>query len=218
MKKTWIAILTLALTGAASSLAQAETVTSVNAVGMVRISVNSGQLTIVNFPFSTDGDTDYSVSELFDNLPNGTRVHFWIDQSWVTESKGRGGWSPNTTPITRATAMFIDVPSDEPEPTYEVIFSGVVPGSNEMTSVLPIESGLNLISFPYPTAVSILEAGFTPGNGDAVHFWTGTSWATESFGRGSWSPGTTVIQPGQGFFYASGGNYVWESNKPYLWP
>ncbi len=208
----------LALSGAAGLHAHAETVTSANAVGMVKVTITSGQLSLVNFPFSLPEDINYTVSDLFDNLPDGSRVHFWIDQSWVSESKGRGNWSPNSTIINRATAMFVDVPASALESSYEIVFSGEVPGSSDEISEISIEAGLNLISFPYPTQVSIKDAGFVASNGDAVHFWTGTSWLSESFGRGSWSPGTSVINPGQGFFYATGNNFTWESNKPYIWP
>lgn len=156
MKKT-IALLTLAI--AAWLPAQADEVTSVNAVGIVRVIVNKGELSLLSLPFNTF-DEETKVQDIFGDLPNGTRVHFWIDNEWVTLLKSRGSWPANNINITRTMGLFVEIPNNAQELQYEIVFSGEVPSSfNAETTVIALDSGLTLSTFPYPTEKTIDEAG-----------------------------------------------------------
>jgi len=216
--KNLIPILTLALSlPLAPSFAQ-ETVTSVNAVGMVKVTLARGQFTLIHNPF-LNIDENITVSKIFDSLPNGSTIYFWDNQEYVTERKSRGAWSPDTFEISRLHAMFVFVPLNAPDESYEIVLSGEVPSElSAPEASLLLEAGFTLTSFQYPVEVQITNAGIPAQNGDTVYFWNGTSWDIERFSRGSWSPGTTLIKPGNGFYYLSNSDKDWTVTKPYLWP
>ena len=217
MKKL-LPIIALALASTSPGLlAQEDVVTSVNAVGMVRVDLQRGTLTLLGFPFNSDSEV-VQIEELFGGLPNGTNLFIWSNQQWDAISKGRGVWGQETIELPRGASLFVQIPESSPDEVYEVVISGEVPDSlsNETTTTLT-ELGLTLVSFPYPVSVNITEAGFSPEPGDTVFVWS-DGWISETFSRGSWVPGTTIINPGEGIFYKSASTKNWDSTKPYLWP
>ncbi len=199
----------------------AQTVTSVNAVGMVKVTFLRGELKIAQIPFLAQNGNAINVSELFgSSLPNGTKIYVWdnVSQGYIIEQLSRGAWSPGTTEVDRTKAMFVSIPSNAANASYDIVFVGEVPDANSAPNTsISLPAGLTLTAFPYPTAVSISDAQIPAQNGDKVYFWQ-NGWVIEQYSRGAWSPGTSTFEPGVGFYYSSTALKNWLTDKPYNWP
>ena len=210
MKKTWIAILTLALTGAASSLAQAETVTSVNAVGMVRITFIGGEYSQVNIPFEVDTSTT-TISDLFgDSLPQNSVVLLWDiqDQTYKQAVRGRSTWLNDAAfaPLDRFDGMFVLASSG----VNDVLFAGEVPDSRlEHQKSVTIAPGFNMLGNPFPVQMSLEDLNFEQAaQNDFISVWSNNQWLNISRGRTGWVSNSVDVnsfklEPGQAFFYFS---------------
>lgn len=212
-------ILTLTMAFLASMAVQAQAVYS-NTVGMVKLTLNRGEQSIIHNPFESADSEPMTVVDLFgDTLPNGTNVYFWDEnQNYIIEQYSRGSWKPGTTEINRVKAMFVNIPSSAANATYDIVVSGNVPdGTAALNTLIALSPGLTLTAFPYPTSISINDANIPANNGDNIYFWNGTNWVIEQFSRGSWKPGTSSFQPGVGFFYLSAEvtEKIWTAIKPY---
>ena len=226
MKKTLIPLLALAFSGAAGLHAQAQdTVTSVNAVGMVKLTLPRGQFSMVSFPFSENETEVLTVAGLFGtSLPSSSIVYTWdpMAQGYVTSIFGtRSGWSNGDVEINRSMGFYIFIPETAQDLEYEVTFSGEVPGgvSNDL-SVISLAEGFNFVSIPFPVSKLLSETGLNDiiQSGDFVYFWNGTEWISSSWGTRTGWTNDFVLNPGQGFFFRSSSNKTWEQPKPYLWP
>ncbi len=224
MKKTLIPLMALALSGAAGLHAQ-DTVTSVNAVGMVRVDLNRGDFTMVSFPFENSGDGSMTINELFgDSLPSSSIVYSWdvVEQGYITSIFGtRTGWSNGDVEVDRKMGFYIFIPTNAPNPDYTITFSGEVPGGVDAEiTVIPLLEGFNFVAFPYPVSKQLSETGLDDivQSGDFVYFWNGSEWISSSWGtRTGWTNNFT-IDPGQGFFFRTSASRNWTQSKPYLWP
>ncbi len=242
MKNKLIPMLILAITSAAGLTAHAETVNSANAVGMVKVTVPVGTLRMLSIPFEVDEPVN--VTDLFGlSLPYGTTVFVWdsSSQGWNSEVFQQGflgqsdRWSPGTTVYNRTMGLFIQIPNDQSNDDYDIVFSGEVPGaSNAPTTELNFQSGFfYLVGFHYPVEVEInsVNFGLTPNYGDTVHIWDPTlsggvgGYTSAVYQQGflgqqdRWSE-NVVFSPGQGFFYESRGDNTWTTNSSdfYQWP
>jgi hypothetical protein len=202
------------------SLAHAQ-VTSVNAVGMVSITLTSGNYHLLQFPFQKQDGSATNVDEMFgDSLPSGTVVYLWdyVNQTYVeqTYSTRGGGWPAELEDVNRGDAFFVFVPGTAPNPSYPVVLSGEVPSTQKDISMV---TGYNLISFPYPTDVDLINANLSPESGDQISYWE-NGWQTVEYSTrgGGWSDPEILFQPGEGFFYFSTSNKNWQTVKPYDWP
>lgn len=228
--KTLITAMALCATAALLPLQAQDTVTSVNAVGMVRISIQPGELQLIQPTFIGENETPL-IGEVLGEMPNGTTVYVWdaapSAQVYITEQYSEGfGWFPGTTQIARNQGFFVLLPNTAPETS--IVLSGEVPGGevNEtfMTEIVP---GLQMIGFPFPTSTPLSEtnlsvppsSGGIVSNGDSIYAWTGNGWSTEQYFEGfGWFPGTLIFQPGQAYFYLTTTGKSWNEVKPYVWP
>ncbi len=218
MKKT---IMTAALVACAAVVA-AQTVTSVNIVGYNKVELGAG-LQIIATSFDDGENTALSVYG--DTLPADTIISTYLNgggyaqSSYTVNFLGVGSWSGGgALVIGNGVGYWIDIPSGN----YTNVISGEVILDDSITN--SIASGLQLLSFPYPVAVTVGTAGFTPSVDDVVSTYANgvgyiQSVYTENFlGIGSWSGnGDLAIAIGQGFWYdsAGDGSWSWVVERPF---
>ena len=240
MKKTLIPLLALALSGAAGFHAQAqETVTSVNAVGMVMVEINRGEMHLLSVPFDL-AQGEMTAEELFGmDLPYGTSIFSWNDSSQTYQSntfrQGFFGqpdnWSAPTLKYSLGTGFFAKIPSNASQESYQIVFSGEVPGGEQYSEVqISLNSGnLYLLGFKYPVSVMVSDSsfGFDPSYGDTIFVWNpGLGYQSSTYRQGffgqpdSWSNPNLTINPGQGFFVKTTQTKEWVATKNdfYFWP
>ena len=195
MKKTLIPLLALALSGAAGFHAQAqETVTSVNAVGMVKITVNPGEFTLLSLPFLVDEES--TAEDIFGAVPYGTTIYFWEDNNWVTEIYSEGipflgipdAWEPGfgreLNHFQRGDGIFIFLPDNSD--SHDITLTGEVPGqSTAPLTVQNISEGFSLFGFGYPVPLNISDSriDLQPEYNDTIFVWN-NGWETSIYQEG----------------------------------
>jgi len=219
MKKTLIPMMILALSGAAGFNALADTVTSVNAVGMVKVEIPSGQFTLMSLPFVV-GDEGVSAEALFGVVPYGTTIYYWQSNSWVTETYTQGSvligsqdeWSPEfgkeSRKFQRGDGIFVYLPANQE--TLTVVISGEVPDNNTaQLTTKELSQGFSLIGFGYPVELSISDEriDIQPSYGDSIYVWN-NGWQESMYQQGSPLIGSEdgwefdlEITPGGALFY-----------------
>jgi len=243
--KNLIPILTLALSlPLAPSFAQ-ETVTSVNAVGMVKVTVERGSFNLISVPFVLSNEEGaMSAQEFFGTtLPYLTRIYIWSpnDQNYSTIIEnvspnpfvpGSGGWSSNAKIISLNSSFFVQIPSNAAQETYDIVISGEVPSnSSHPEVVIPLAAGFSTFGFAYPVLMEINNPanGIVPANQDRIYFWTGKGYGIVQYtspnpfvpGSGGWSNPNFVFAPGAGYFYQTNVARDWtitKTNDIYPWP
>ncbi|HMO52786.1 MAG TPA: hypothetical protein PKE26_16770 [Kiritimatiellia bacterium] len=214
----------------ASSAALAQTnVLSRNAVGYIKVPVESNKLYLVSNPFVPLDPTGDIVTNMLAAVPNGTTISVWDEgsQGYISYSKSaRGAWGANATTsrIARADAFFIKMPAAG---TATVFFMGEVPDRfTAPTTTQSRVSGLTMLGFPYPVQTSFTGTpmAISAPNGSVISFWDSATQGYVSYSksaRGAWDAGAqaAVASPGQGFVIKStaAGN-SWSTTKPYTWP
>ena len=79
--------------------ASAQEVLSANAVGYVKRTIPAGKLQIVSIPFdniaSADGTYKFGDTQIANDLPQGSSVMFWSEESqvWSGGGKSAKGWA-----------------------------------------------------------------------------------------------------------------------------
>lgn len=225
MKKTWIAILTLALAGTGSSLAQTDTVTSVNAVGMVRVPLEPGKFSFVAFPFINEGSDEIFVEELLGQLPVGTVINIWNSSTQTYQSVQKltdTFWNPPNTVLERGVGFFVLLPNNS-QPT-DLVLSGEVPGATSFgTTDVEISAGFTPYGFPYPVEMTIEETDLASDLpvGSRIAVWRDDLQSylfvqklTDTF----WNPPSQVINPGKAVFVESSVSISSTQSIPYSWP
>lgn len=227
MKKSLVLAAGLAIL-ATSSFAQTQ-VLSRNAVGYVKIdAVRSNFHFIANNFFSLDGaNVPITVTNLIGNqVPNGSALFLWdpATQSYRSENKGFAGWTPGTNRLNTGRGFWLKIADTGPSNVYQVYLMGEVPDKNtQPTSTVPIVTGFNMVSMPYPVSMKFTNTELAKAavNGDAVFFWNPVTktYYGENRGFAGWVPGTNDVYPGQALWYRrAGGNTNWVQVKPYTWP
>ncbi len=221
-------------------------VTSVNAVGMVKVSVPAENLLFVSLAFNSDssGLDDVIGDQLTgSNSPlTSDQVIVWNADSqtyesfWKVDGTGTsfdGKWylddgEPTPTPaaiqLEPGSGFWIQ---NKQEEAQDLVLSGEVPDSQE---IVPVQSGLNQVGFPYPVALGINDPEFgitqiangtdSPLTADRLIIWDADNktytavWLVDNTGfaafDGFWhyddgQPTPTradiTINPGQGFWF-----------------
>jgi hypothetical protein len=171
MKKLLIAAVAV-LAVASISIA----VTSQNVVGYNKKSTDAGELNMLGVPFN--GTSSQAITNLFPDVPVGTRVYVFDDGYTIEELKIIPGppptfidttnWLPGTVTIDSTVGFWLEIPSGGGTETS--IFSGEVADEDIDISIVP---GLNLIHYPYPATVLLVDTalGQNPVVGDRVYKW-----------------------------------------------
>jgi hypothetical protein len=226
MKKILATLLAVSMT---AGIVNAQQVLSRNAVGYVKVDIESNKLYLITVPFENmnSGDGSFLLTNVLAVVPGGTGVSVWDEpnQTYNTFSRsGRGVWdlTAQTATIVRGQALFIRMPSTS-SPT-NLFLMGEVPDQD--TSQERVNSGLTFLGYPFPASVSFTGSALavnTP-DGSGVSKWdpAANTYVTYSkSGRGVWdlSAQAAVIEPGQAFIIrSSAAPSSWVEVKPYTWP
>ncbi len=268
MKKTALLLGLLSVIGI--SVAVAEPVPSVNAVGYMQVTLPAaGKLIMVGSPFdptNSDTSTPRRLLDIF-GVNSGLRssgsrsavdkVLLWdfanqkyasfalTTNGWFASPVSAGSWSVQTNPIVpRGLGYFLQ--SSSGSTTSSVItMAGQVPSAltNAITIVGDITSSpLQMLVNPYPVSRSI-DSLINTNHGaigsasrsacDKIILWDTANQKYVTLGlklptnrwnysasNATWTntiPDLTV-SPGDGFWYLSKTNFIWQSDKTYVWP
>lgn len=234
--KKMLLILALGLT---FQVASAQ-VSSRNAAGYVKKTVDRGKLMFLANPFFTFDGSDHTLTTMLgtDNLPGGSNVFTWDQGSQVWEASlfreaqppfnPTASWSPDRS-VQHAEGFFVQIPDNAAAASYDIYLFGEVPDSiTAPTHQLAIADGLTSFGFAYPVARVIENTDFNSSaqGGDNIFFWNqDTGWGAALYREAqppfnptaSWSPSVT-LSPGCGYFYQSSGANSIMDTKPYSWP
>jgi len=235
-KAIFCALLTALIS--ASAFAQSATVTSVNAVGYVKVELEKKQLYQLTLPFEGMGANDMVPTNIFKDLPNGTIVYIWdpAQQRYNNElsvSKSFAGWNPasGATNSLAGKSFWLRVGDSTVTNKWSVYFMGEVPTASEKVVGLATNSfgALNFVGYAYPCEVLLTNMNFykTAVNGDSILQYdpsqgrynsASKSFAGWSFANAWTNPSQRVLQPGQAFWIRSRQQSTWSETKPYDWP
>lgn len=206
-------------------------VTSVNAVGFIRTTVPANGWELISLPFERlDGEATYQIVDLFPDAPLGTRVWFYSDGAWNSETKSFGGWVTDpigqTNEFIRGDALFVNNTGGS-ELTLTVL--GEVPDARsapDSTTVLGM--GWTLTGFSYPVDIALTNTTLSAEAvlGDRLWWWNQDhadgvpNWDSTTMAFGGWTMPDLVLKAGQGFFFNNNqtANIDWDETKPYVWP
>ncbi len=203
--------------------AHADTVTSVNVVGYVTAEQAKGTFELMAIDFDQFEGTNV-IGDVLDaaSLPSGTIALLWdaagqeygATETVITFPETR--WDPGTNTVDRGDAFWLKMPASAGD-TNLVSTVGEVPDYETGVVLVP---GFSFVSYPYPASVEIGSAEIPAKSGDAVLWWDGAGWQSETyvtFPTTKWDPGTYVLEIGKGFLYKSGAstNKMWTPSVPY---
>lgn len=230
MKKI-TALLLGSLIASSAAFAQTNAVLSRNAVGYIKIPLESNKLYLVSNPFVNLQAGPQLLSNVFAAVPPGTTISIWneVDQAYQVYLRNtRGVWSgaAATATVARADGVFIDTPATNPP--VDMFLMGEVPDRfTAPSNFVQRTPGITMIGHPYPVSVlltSTVMAATVPAN-TVISVWDP---AINNYNiylknnRGAWvgSALTAVLQPGQGLVINSTSTLgqTWWERKPYTWP
>ena len=227
MKKL-MSLVALAVVGSVVA-ASAQEVLSANAVGYVKRTVPAGGLQIVSVPFdniaSDTGTYKFGETQIANDLPQGSRVMFWYEDSqvWSGGAKGAKGWAAGQAnyELKPGEAFFIKNATDA---DLEVTAAGEVPADAKLSRAYVGDTALTIVANAYPVDVKFgdTELANQLPQGSRVMFWYDDTqvWSGGAKGAKGWAAGQAnyVVKAGEGFFIRSGAEGTWEAVKPYTWP
>jgi hypothetical protein len=239
MKKMMLVAAACAMVVAPSAIL-ADTVTSVNVVGYLTVTVEPGKLALLSAPLlSFDGS---SISALLGNqLPDGSQVYFWnrskspapgydiasyqsappfvLTPSW-------GG--AHTNVIMAGDGFFVKTPASAS--TTTITLMGEIPaiGNDSGTNVLTNLDGLNVVSYSFPVDVVFTNTTLAANsNVQQIYTWdqenqTYIIYSRQSAGfpvipfSGAWPSGSPTISAGRAFWVRTASSLDWSEVAPYL--
>jgi len=229
MKKL-TAILLGSLLASSAVLAQTNQVLSRNAVGYVKIPLQSNKLYLVSSPFVNLQAGPLLVSNVFAAVPPGTTISVWNEggQNYNNYLRNtRGVWVNEavTAQLARTDGIFIRMPATNAP--VDLFLMGEVPDrftfpSNQISRV----PGIAMVGFPYPVTLRLTNTVMAQSlpNNTTVSIWDPAINGYLNFlknSRGVWvnEALTSTISPGQGLVIrATNAANSWYENKPYTWP
>jgi hypothetical protein len=195
--KTLLLTAALGAAGVASAVAQ---VYSVNAVGYVNVTANSGFNLIAN-PLNTGGNT---VAEVLPTLPDGSLLYTYSAATGFSILQYDGEWLPNgATVIAPGTGFFIRVGASTP-----LTFVGEVP---QGTLTTPLVAGFNLVGSKVPQAGKLqADLKYTPADGDLVYTFNSTTGYTIYQYDAEWLPTEPDLAVAQGIWIRKAAAGSWD--------
>ena len=228
MKKILATLLAVSMT---AGIVNAQQVLSRNAVGYVKVDIESNKLYFVGVPFinMADGSDMHRITNVFAGLPPLSIVSIWnpVDQvfdSFGRNSRGTWGTAAETAEISRLQGAFLRLPADNP-PT-NIFLMGEVPDSTTApTQAMERFSGLTAVIYPYPAQVRMTNTALginLPALG-IISIWDSGTQEYISVGkssRGVWGSDADTLDllPGQAVFLRTSVAGTWDEVKPYTWP
>jgi plastocyanin domain-containing protein len=219
-----------ALTACAAVVA-AETVTSANIVGYNKDTLPVG-LKISGYQFSADETLDDIYGGQY---PEGTKLYTYTAGAGYGASatyetyfdldtyQNVTGWNPATVTLSTGQGYWLDNSSGSV--TEEAVVSGEVPSADVVTNNISI--GLQLIAYPYPVAMNLVDMEFSPTEGDKVYTYNagtgyGDSATYESYFDldtyqtvTGWNPNDVTVDVGEGVWYEAVADQLWIVNRPF---
>jgi len=205
--------------GVVSTMAQSN-VYSLNVVGYVNVpTLGGGSFNLIANPLNNGNN---QISNLFAGFAqDGDQVYQWnplvqdLDGTIPTYSSFSGTWTPNLVLKPGEGVFYLNAGNNKTNTFVGEVIQGsytnpIVFG----TKALVGGGNFNAFGSSIPLGGSFTNAivGVTAQDGDQVYFWdavaqdfSGTIPTYSSF-AGAWTPSTTVLNPGSGFFYLGGGN------------
>lgn len=194
-------------------VASTNEVTSVNAVGYIKINVEANKLKMIGTQFIDMNTNSPTVKDVLgtNGIPSGTKVYVY-NSGYSSESFSFGNWVPGTNVIDRTMGFWIKCGT-----TTNFVLKGEVPAVNKAVLV---KSGLQMISYPFPVGTYFTNTvvGKNAGAGDKAYFYeTNGTYSSYSFSFGSWVPSTLYLNPGDAIWYKSGAstNKILSETVPY---
>jgi len=182
--------------------------------GFIRMALQAGQWKLAGISFE---QPDAALTGLADVLgtsgfANGTRAMVWDsgELKYKTADFFIDAWYGDAIALIRGQGFWIRAPEEG-----ELFIPGQVSQAEE--TALPLTEGLQLFCPPYPVAMDMNDADvFTsePIDGDRLTAFDGVSYSTADYFLGQWY-GNVLLQPGQGYWYRSGGEQEMTVVKPY---
>ncbi len=209
--------------------ASAQEVLSANAVGYVKRAIPAGKLQIVSVPFenisSETGTYKFGETQIAQDLPQGSSVMFWSEESqvWSGGGKSAKGWAAAQAnkELAPGEAFFVKNNSGA---DLEVTAAGEVPSDATLSRSYAGNAALSIVAGPYPVDVRFgdTELADQLPQGSSVMFWNADSQVWSGGGKSAkgWAAAQAnkIVSAGEGFFIRSGSEGTWESVKPYTWP
>jgi len=230
MKKL-TAILLGTLIASSAALAQTNQVLSRNAVGYVKVNLQSNKLYLVTNPFvNLDGAGDPRLTNVFSAVPNGTTVSVWNEGDTAYDNytrSTRGTWlgAAPTATVKRADGIFIRTPLTNAP--VDLFLMGEVPDRfTAPSSFVSRVPGITMVGLPYPVTIKLTNTVLAQQvpNGSTISIWNPATTAYVNYTkstRGTWlgdGPNAELL-PGQGLVIrATNAANSWYETKPYTWP
>jgi len=208
MKKLIIAAMALTC---ATAIVSADTVTSENIVGYVKLQ-NSAGFRVLGTPFVATTNTPAGV--FGDTLPVGSKVYIYDTNyqiaEYIEDFLGAKSWD-NDFNIGAPVGYWLSVPS-----AVTNIVSGNVELADSVTNSIVV--GLQLLSYPYPVERTVEQLGFTPSVGDKIYKYGTTyqiaEYVEDFLGVKSWD-NNFIIGVEEGFWYEAVGAQDWIVSRPF---
>jgi hypothetical protein len=209
------------------AVARAQTpISSVNAAGYIKVTVQPGSFYFLQNPFNKfDGTTPTLDDVVGTVLPDSSEVYVWngANQTFDISNYIDGlGWLPNLN-LPRGIGFFLR--AQPGQASYDLFLAGEVPGATSaQTTTLDLVPGFNAVGFPYPVATTLINSGLTQATQepDAVFLWTGSTYNIANrldIPGLEWSGmEQEVIQPGAALFVSKGVQQSFVASVPYSWP
>lgn len=225
-----IAAAAFLLAAAPELLAQAAPVTSRNAAGYIKLTVQPWTLYQVHYSLKSIDGMPATVNDLMRDLPNGSAVFFWDAESQTylagdaAEVKLLGNWMPGTNNLYGRT-FWLQV-GNSAAASFSIYMPGEIPDAWSMptatnTLAPPGPNTFSLSAYPYPREINwtatTVAASAQDGSSIAIYDPALGSFQTSVKNNGTWSA-DFILRPGQGFWLNARGVTNWIEVKPYLYP
>lgn len=225
MKKMLLVSAASALFVAGSALAQSETVTSVNVVGYMTVTIPTNGLALITPVVES---FDPGTIEDLDNgqLPNGADAYIWNSGGYLKVSKDtRGNWtgSATTNIILRGDAVWIAPNNATADTTFTMM--GEVPGAYNAAATTTVAniSGTDAVGYSYPVDILWTNTALSSQlpNGSDLYIWNLGTQGYNKFSkdtRGNWTGSgisTLEIKTGEAFWVTTSTPLDWDETVPY---
>jgi hypothetical protein len=204
--KTLLLTAALSAVGLTASLAQSQSVFSVNAVGYINVEIPEGFSMVAN-QLKTTANT---VPELFSSLTaNGTTVYKFDPSTgqYASSALLLGTWSDPTMTFDPGEGAFVLNPAGAG--TVTVTFVGEV-SQGDLSHAVP--AGFSVQSSEVPQSGQLdTELGLPVANGTVVYRYDNAAglYVSSSFLFGSWTPTIPVPEVGEAFFLSAPAAASW---------
>lgn len=181
-------------------------------VGVISVSLEPHKLYHLSMPFNNTNAYNSIISQL---SPEST-ITAWdrLEQRYILTKPGQQ--SPPLQTINAGDAFYISVPEHTKLKLY-----GWVPDATNTVSTIP--NGISMHGFAYPTVFNFSNSDLSKDleNGSLLLLWDNNTHRYNIFRKTKtgWPASDILISPQQGFWIKrKGGELLWETVKPYLWP